>query len=251
MYIPFISRRSETRCQATHTASTGPNTSIYSFRLVHMILIAQLVRLHALPCYIYFYLYGSLDASPFVPPKALLYTLIVISDWLYQLCGSAMILNDILDGKIDVTVPQSRNRPIARGAITPLQGYMWIVYHVLCFIATIMWVGLPDEYLWLSLLHMLLEAAFHPAQRFTDFTPCVIAPAWAFDLFAGAAAVGLDPFRRVPWLRSWIGKGASTREAYAMLWCLDMAYTCSGVLLKSIHTHQDVGRDTVAKAKGI
>ena len=139
MYIPFISRRSETRCQATPTASTGPNIGTYSFRSVHMTLIAQLVRLHALPCYICFYLYGSLEASPFVPPKALLYTLIVIADFMYQLRGSAMILNNILDGEINVSVPQTPNRPIGRGAITPLLGYLWIVYHVLCFIATIMW----------------------------------------------------------------------------------------------------------------
>ena len=73
----------------------------------------------------------------------------------------------------------------------------------------------------------------------------------AFGLFAGAAAVGLDPFRGVPWLRCWIGKGARTGDTHAMLWSLAAAYACLGAVLKSVYAHQNVGSDAVASVKRI
>ena len=123
---------------------------------------------------------------------------------------------------------------------------------MLCFIATVMQARLPDEYLWSSIPYVLLQAACLPAKCFTDFTPCVIGPTWAFGLFAGAAAVGLDPFRGVPQLRSWIGNGGfNTGEAHAVLWSLAAAYACWGVVLKSVYAYQDVGSDAVASVKHI
>ena len=75
---------------------------------------------------------------------------------------------------------------------------------------------------------------------------------WAFGLFAGAAAVGLNPLGGVPWLRSWIGNGGSTSgEAHAVLWSLAAAYAFWGVFLKSVYAHQDVGSDAVASVKRI
>ena len=98
-----------------------PNASTNAAYVLHREGAILVVRLHALPCYIHFYLYGSLTPSPFVPPNALLYTLIVIADFMYQLRGSAMILKDILDGEIDVTVPCTRNTCLfakSRGNVT-------------------------------------------------------------------------------------------------------------------------------------
>jgi len=223
-----------------------------------MIPYAELLRLHNLPGYLFFYypylngaLYGSLTASPPIPPKALLSALTVLAACMFFLRASALILNDILDREFDAKVTRTRLRPLARGAITPLQGYMWMAVHMLCFIA-VTWAGLPEQCLWLSIPHALLQAAYPPAKRFTDFTPFVIGPAWAFGLFVGAAAVGTDSFRGVPLLRSWSGEGASTAgEGHAALWCLVAAYACWGVVFESVYAHQDIESDEAAGVKSI
>ena len=258
MSPPSQYSQSKERPRETLQGYINPTTGIYSLLPVPVTPYAQLLRLHNLPGYLFFYypylngaLYGSLTASPPTPPKALLSALTVLAACMFFLRASALILNDILDRKFDAKVPRTRLRPLARGAITPLQGYMWIVVHVLCFIA-VTWAGLPEQCLRLSIPHVLLQAAYQPAKRFTDFTPFVIGPAWAFGLFVGAAAVGTDPFRGVPWLQSWSGEGGSTAgEGHAALWCLAAAYACWGVVFESVYAHQDIGSDEAAGVKSI
>ena len=122
---------------------------------------------------------------------------------------------------------------------------------MLCFIA-VMWAGLPAQCLPLSVPHALLHAAYPPAKRCTDFTPFVIGPAWAFGLFVGAAAVGIDPFPGVPWLGSGSGEVESTSgESHAALWCLAAAYACWGVVFESVYAHQDIGSDEAAGVKSM
>lgn len=258
MSPPFQSSPSKERPRETLPGYTSPTTGVYSLLPVPVIPYAQLLRLHVLPGYLFFYypylngaLYGSLTASPPASPKALLYALTVLAACMFFLRASALILNDVLDRKFDAKVPRTRLRPLARGAITPLQGYMWMVVHVVCFI-TVTWAWLPEQCLRLSVPHALLQAAYPPAKRFTDFTPFVIGPAWAFGLFVGAAAVGIDPFWGVPWLRSWSGEREYTAGGgHAALWCLAGAYACWGVVFESVYAHQDVGSDKAAGVKSI
>ena len=233
------------------SARTSLNTGNYSFLPVYIIVFAQLIRVPALTYYFY-WLYSPhlhdalnnyLDALPKLPPKALLYSLIVITDYIYQIRGTALILKEILGCDIDATVPRTHAHPIA---ITPLQAYLWIVDHVLCFIATVIWTGLPEVYLWLSLPHALLQAVYSPANRFTDFTPFMIGPGWALGLFTGAAAAGIHPFRGVPWLRSW-----SPEKGSVAVLSLATLYACLSVVLQLFHEHQDVESDKVAGVRDI
>ena len=150
MSPPSQSSSSKERPRETLPVYSNPTTGIYSLLLVPMIPYGQLIRLHNLPGYLFFYypylngaLYGALTASPPTPPKALSSTLTVLAACMFFLRASALILNDLFDRKFDAKVPRTRLRPLPRGAITPLQACMWMVVHMLCFIA-VMWAGLPE-----------------------------------------------------------------------------------------------------------
>ena len=163
----------------------------------------------------------------------------ILATCIFFLRASALILNDILDRKFDVKVPRSRLRPLPRGAITPLQACMWMVVHVLCFIA-VMLAGLPEQCLRLSVPHALLHAAYPPAKRFTDFTPFVIGPAWAFGLFVGAAAVRIDPFQGVPWLQSRAAKESLLLKKATLRYGVWLRHMRAGVLSLSLSTRTKI-----------
>ena len=119
---------SKERPRETLPGYSNPTTGVYSLLPVLMIPYAQLIRLHHIPGYLFFYypylngaLYGALTASPPTPPKALLLSVLtVLAASMFFLRAFALILNDILDSDFDAKVPRTRLRPLPCGVITPL-----------------------------------------------------------------------------------------------------------------------------------
>jgi hypothetical protein len=69
--------------------------------------------------------YGACLVTPTVSPASLGGTACVLLVYNIFLRGAACTSNDILDREYDRKVARCKNRPIARGAVTPGQGWLW------------------------------------------------------------------------------------------------------------------------------
>lgn len=69
--------------------------------------------------------YGACLVAPTVAPTSLVSTAAVLLVYNVFLRGAACTVNDILDRDFDRRVARCRNRPVARRAVIPAQGYWW------------------------------------------------------------------------------------------------------------------------------
>lgn len=92
--------------------------------------------------------YGACLVTPAVSPASLAGTAGVLLVYNVFLRGAACTANDVLDREYDRQVARCRNRPVARGAVTPTQGYVW--YGAQTMIAGAVIVGLPNPALALT-----------------------------------------------------------------------------------------------------
>lgn len=69
--------------------------------------------------------YGACLVTPAVPPTRLAEIAAVLLVYNVFLRGAACTVNDVLDRHVDRLVARCRNRPVARGAVTPAGGYAW------------------------------------------------------------------------------------------------------------------------------
>lgn len=137
----IISCKTQERVQSTtvssplsgpHTPYTLPTRGILSKLPPSWVPFAELSRIEK-PGGLYgFYMayliglgYGACLAAPTVSPTSLLSTAAVLLVYNVFLRGAACTVNDILDRDFDRRVARCRNRPVARRAVTPAQGYWW------------------------------------------------------------------------------------------------------------------------------
>ncbi|KAK5636775.1 hypothetical protein RRF57_012487 [Xylaria bambusicola] len=108
--------------------------------------------------------------------------------------GAACTVNDILDREYDRQVARCRSRPIARGAVTPFQGYVWYGLQTLGVGAVI--VTLPNPLTMLAYaIPIQLGVSLYPlGKRFTDFPQLILSAPIAGGVLMSAAAIGVDPF---------------------------------------------------------
>lgn len=108
--------------------------------------------------------------------------------------GAACTVNDILDRDYDRQVARCKTRPVARGAVTPFQGYVWYGIQTLGAGAAI--ACLPDPLTMLAYaVPIQLAVSLYPlGKRFTDFPQLILSAPIAGGVLMAAAAIGVDPF---------------------------------------------------------
>ncbi|KAI0115637.1 UbiA prenyltransferase family-domain-containing protein [Nemania sp. FL0031] len=108
--------------------------------------------------------------------------------------GAACTVNDILDRDYDRQVARCRSRPVARGAVTPAQGYVWYGLQTLGAGAAIATLPNPLTMLAYAIPIQLVVSLYPLGKRFTDFPQLILSAPIAGGVLMAAAAIGVDPF---------------------------------------------------------
>ncbi|KAI0535366.1 UbiA prenyltransferase family-domain-containing protein [Xylaria digitata] len=108
--------------------------------------------------------------------------------------GAACTVNDILDREYDRQVARCRSRPVARGAVTPYQGYVWYGLQTLGVGAVIATLPNPLTMLAYAVPIQLSVSLYPLGKRFTDFPQLILGAPIAGGVLMSAAAIGVDPF---------------------------------------------------------
>ncbi|KAI0424433.1 UbiA prenyltransferase family-domain-containing protein [Xylaria sp. FL1042] len=108
--------------------------------------------------------------------------------------GAACTVNDILDREYDRQVARCRNRPVARGAVTPSQAYVWYGLQTLGAGAAIATLPNPLTMLAYAIPIQLVVSLYPLGKRFTDFPQLILSAPIAGGVLMAAAAIGVNPF---------------------------------------------------------
>jgi 4-hydroxybenzoate polyprenyltransferase len=140
--------------------------------------------------------YGACLIAPTaaVAPVALAGTAGVLLVYNVFLRGAACTVNDILDRDYDRQVARCRSRPVARGAVTPRQGYTWYAAQTVGAAAAISLLPNPALALAYAVPIQLAVSLYPLGKRVTDFPQLILSAPIAGGVLMAAAAVGVDPF---------------------------------------------------------
>ena len=108
--------------------------------------------------------------------------------------GAVCTINDILDREYDRKVARCRLRPIARGAVTPYQGYVFYVAQVIIGAAIVTRLPHAAECLQHALPILALSSIYPLAKRVTDYPQVVLCIPLTWGILMSCSAVGVDPF---------------------------------------------------------
>ena len=176
-----------------------PRTGLLSHLPSPWIPYAELVRLDRPNGILYFwfpYIFGTLYAAcvsqPVTPLRSFLTVNAILFGAVFMLRGAAVAFNDIMDRDIDGKVDRTQNRPMARGAVSPREGYLVATAHLLVWFG-IMRQLLPDLCQRHALIYTVLHTIYPLTKRVTDYTPVFLGFTFAWGVCVGAAALGLNP----------------------------------------------------------
>ena len=205
---------------------------------------AELKRLHK-PVgilYIYFpYLFGSLFAACIEKPLPSLTTTITVN---IQLFTIAFILrsvgctwNDIIDRDLDRQVARCSIRLIARGALSPRTGYIFMAAQYLVLFA-IMVPSCPKSLPYL--VPVIVSGTFYPyAKRITNYAQGVLGISLSLGTLVGSAVMEKDP----------LSLGFSNLST--ALFSLAISYMVWTMIYDTIYAFQDIQDDEKAGIKAM
>ncbi|MCJ1263256.1 Para-hydroxybenzoate--polyprenyltransferase, mitochondrial precursor (PHB:polyprenyltransferase) [Lobaria immixta] len=137
--------------------------------------------------------YAASIAEPIPSPAFVLSTSAILLAWNVFLRGAVCTINDNLDREFDRQVARCRTRPIARGAVTPIEGYVWFVIQSLVAAAIVTQLPFSAQCFHHAIpIHFLLSV-YPLAKRVTDFPQVVLSVPLAWGVFMSCSAIGIDP----------------------------------------------------------
>ena len=132
--------------------------------------------------------------QPTISPAHLVTTGGLLLVWNVVLRGAACTINDILDRDYDRKVARCRLRPIARGAVTPRQGYVFYVAESIVAAAVVTQLPHSTECYYHAVPILALLSVYPLAKRATDFPQVVLCVPLAWGILMSCSALGIDPF---------------------------------------------------------
>ena len=220
----------------------APKTGLLSYLPAQWVPYAELIRITK-PCGTYYFyypfLYGTLFASCVSPstilPSKLLRTNITLFASALMARNAACAWNDSLDVEYDRQVTRCRLRPIARGAISVRNGYIYsAVLFAIWF--SIMWT-FPPQHMKYTVPYIIFNVLYPLSKRVTYYTPACIGFTIAIGVFIGSNVLGVDLVN--------LWATGSERSAAAMA-CL---YTATGtwtIVYEGTYSFQDLTDDLKA-----
>lgn len=186
---------------------------------------------------IYFpYLFGTIFAAavsdPSPSPNSLLKTNLILLIATFFLRGGAVAFNDLADRDLDGKIARTRHRPLARRAISPRNGYIFVAVQGAIWLAVLAQLSLRCVEYAIPLL--VLVGLYPYTKRVTAFTPVPLGFTIAWGIFIGSEAIDVDPTRLV--LK---GEGRKA-AALCCFYCSSVTWT---IIYETIYAHQDIRDD--------
>ena len=212
--------------------------------------LVELMRLDRPNGFWYFYLphlYGTLHAATHLRSSAisLFQTNIILILGTVVMRGATCTWNDTVDAPFDRLVPRTRNRPVARGAISPLSAHLFTAIQSLLSLAIL---ALLPPLCFAYALPAILGWALYPlAKRVTYYPQVVLGFPMAWGVFMGSASMGEDPLN----LSSNLGRSSTIVGPRASVCALYSANVLWTLLYEIIYSHQDAAHDVKAGVKNI
>jgi 4-hydroxybenzoate polyprenyltransferase len=150
--------------------------------------------------------------------------------------AAACAWNDNLDREYDRQVRRCRLRPIARGALTPTEGYIFT--GVLTVIAGMTLITLPMACMLVAVPSVALLVLYPFAKRFTDFPQVILGFQIALAIPMGMAAVDPDV----------LNNGVYDNGAVMMLYLMNVAWT---LVYDTVYAQQDLEDDEKAGVRSM
>ncbi|KAK5991525.1 Prenytransferase ascA [Cladobotryum mycophilum] len=175
---------------------TPPTKGVLSKLPASWVPYAELVRLeqpHGNYMIYFPHLLGLIYASSIspvaVPASTLAHRAGIFAIWTFLMRGAGCAWNDNTDREFDRRTARCRNRPIARGAVSPTQGHIFtLVLTLLAFWAI---QSLPSECTYVGLGTTVLAAIYPFGKRFTNFPQVILGSTLASTIALSSYSVGL------------------------------------------------------------
>lgn len=165
--------------------------------------------------------YAASVAEPIPSPVFVLSTSAIFLAWNVLLRGAACTINDNLDREYDRHVARCRTRPIARGAVTPIKGYVWFVAQSAVAAAIVTQLPCATQCFHHAIpIHFLLSV-YPLAKRVTDFPQVVLSVPLGWGVFMSCAAFGIDP---ITMQTGGIAAAATCLFASQAIWIITLDY---------------------------
>ncbi len=100
--------------------------------------------------------------------------------------GAGCVVNDLWDRELDRQVERTRGRPIASGAVSPMQALVFLA--LLCAIGLAVLLQLNALAIWLGVLSLLPVALYPLAKRVTDYPQAALGVTFGWGATLGYAA---------------------------------------------------------------
>lgn len=227
---------------AAQPAYSPPTSGLLAVLPARWVPYAELIRIDKPTGTYYLYfpcLFSTLLAAPMAVPMAdpvpvagmalLFFAGAVI------MRGAGCTINDLWDRNLDPHVARTRLRPIARGAVTPLNGLVYTGFQLLTGLAVLL--QFPAPCLYYGIPSLVLVSLYPLAKRVTYYPQFVLGLTFSWGAFMGFPALGIDL----------LSNGAALAAA-ALLYTSNIAWT---VLYDMIYAHMDIKDDAKAGIKSI
>ncbi|KJZ72034.1 hypothetical protein HIM_08595 [Hirsutella minnesotensis 3608] len=227
---------------AAGPAYTPPKSGVLSLIPASWVPYAELMRIDKptgtyylfFPC-----LFSTLMAAPMLTPAASLgsvfsYSLLFFTGALIMR-GAGCTINDLWDRNLDPHVQRTRLRPVARGAIKPINALVFTGAQLLAGLAVLVQFPLPC--ILYGTLSLPLVATYPLAKRITYYPQFVLGLTFSWGAIMGFPTLGLD-----------LLTNSAALTAAACLYASNVAWT---VLYDMIYAHMDIKDDAKAGIKSI
>ena len=217
-----------------------PKTGFLSHLPLSWVPYAELARLDKptgtyyllFPC-----LFSTLMAAKYTvaAPMTALTTSLLFSTGALIMRGAGCTINDLWDRNLDLYVERTRLRPIARGAVTPSQAFIFTGFQLLAGLGVLL--QFPSSCLYYGIPSLLFVASYPLAKRVTHYPQFVLGLTFSWGAFMGFPALGFDALADKDALRAVVALYAS---------CVSWT-----VLYDMIYAHMDIKDDAKVGIKSI
>ena len=148
--------------------------------------------------------------------------------------GAACTWNDNVDQEYDRKVARCRNRPIARGAVSTVQGHIFTAALLVAMVP--IFTFLPIECTWHAVPITLLFGAYAFMKRISHYPQLVLGFPFAWAILLSCSALGVDAL------------GSAWQEPTICLFVANVLWT---MIYDTVYAHQDVQDDVNAGVKSM
>lgn len=184
------------------------------------------------PCLFSTFMAGAYTAAA---PSHVLTTSILFLTGALIMRGAGCTINDLWDRNLDTRVMRTRHRPIARGAISPINALTFAGVQMLAGLGVLL--QFPTSCLYYGIPSLLLVATYPLAKRVTHYPQFVLGLTFSWGAIMGFPALGVD-----------LLVDAQALKAVGLLYTSCVAWT---VLYDMIYAHMDIKDDPKAGIKSI